>query len=441
MVNLQNKTPLATVITFGCQQNEADSEIMRGFAAELGYTICDEPELCDLIVVNTCAIREHAESKALSLLGRFKKLKAANPNLIIGLVGCMAAEPHVVKQIKGNFKYVDFTLEPSRLDLFSEVVERCRTTGERCFVYGAKNRELTEGAPMIRSDKHKAWVSIMYGCNNFCSYCIVPYTRGRERSRRSLDVIEECKKLVCDGVSEITLLGQNVNSYKSDMDFADLLEAVAQIPGDFVIKFMTSHPKDVSDKLIEVMAKYKGKIAPYFHLPLQSGSSKILKKMNRTYDRERYLAVVDKLREKIPDITLSTDIIIGFPGESDEDFELTLDILQKVKYDMVYSFLYSKRKGTPAAVMEDQVPLNLKKERMKRLLALQDEISYCKNRSLIGQTVTVLIDSVDGEGIATARMSNNKIVHFNTDETKVGKTVSVRVTKACPYDLIGEEII
>ena len=434
------KTRYATVITFGCQQNEADSEIIRGMAAEMGYVICDEPEDCDLIVVNTCAIREHAESKALSLLGRFKKLKQNKPDLVIGLVGCMAAEAHIVKQITGNFKYVSFTVEPSRLDTFAECVRRFVCDGERSFIIGADRRLICEGVPLIRSAKHKAWVSIMYGCNNFCSYCIVPYTRGREISRASKDILDECKRLADEGVLEITLLGQNVNSYKSDMNFAELISRVAEIEGNFTVKFMTSHPKDVSDELIEAMAKYKGKIAPYFHLPLQSGSSRILKKMNRTYDTERYLEVVRKLRDKIPDITISTDIIVGFPTETEDDFEKTLEILSQVEYDMVFSFIYSVRKGTPAAVMDGQVPLAVKKERMSRLLKLQDEVSLKKNERLVGSVIRVLVDSVDESGIASARAENNKLIHFNCDKNLVGHSVDVRVTRACPYDLYAEII-
>ena len=441
MMNIDfKKTSYATVITFGCQQNEADSEIIRGMAAKMGYVICDEPADCDLIVINTCAIREHAESKALSLLGRLKKFKQDNPGLVIGLVGCMAAEPHIVKLITGNFKYVSFTLEPSRLDAFCDCVKRYLENGERSFVIGSDRRVIAEGVPMIRSSKHKAWVSVMYGCNNFCSYCIVPYTRGREISRASCDIIEECRTLVKEGVREITLLGQNVNSYKSDMDFSDLISHVAEIEGNFTVKFMTSHPKDVSDKLIDAMAKYKGKIAPYFHLPLQSGSSRILKKMNRTYDREHYLDVVRRLREKIPDITLSTDIIVGFPTETEEDFEQTLSILSEVEYDMVYSFIYSMRKGTPAAKMEGQIPLAEKKDRMKRLLALQDNVSLRKNKRLVGSVIRVLVDSVDERGIASARADNNKLVHFDSVEELVGSYVDVRIIRACPYDLYAELI-
>ena len=309
-----------TVVTFGCQQNEADSEKIRGMAKEMGYSIIDDPGDSDVIIVNTCAIRQHAEEKALSLIGRFKAIKKNKPWVIIGVVGCMAAEPHVAELIKKDFHYVSFTLEPSLLYKLPELIYKNLSDKKRSFIYGLDNGEIVEGMSAVRVSEHRAWVSIMYGCNNFCSYCIVPYVRGRERSRNSADIITECQDLVERGYKEITLLGQNVNSYRSDIDFADLLLAVSKIEGDFIIRFMTSHPKDVSDKLIKVMGEHSEKVAPYFHLPLQAGSDKILKAMNRTYNRERFLETVDKLRIAVPDIALSSDIIVGFPGESEEEF-------------------------------------------------------------------------------------------------------------------------
>ena len=272
----------ATVITLGCQQNEADSEKLRAMATDMGYTLTDEPSRADLIVVNTCAIREHAELKALSIVGSFKGYRKEKPELIVGVCGCMAAEPHRAEQIKKSYHHVSFTLEPNLIHKFPELVHKALTEKRRSFIFGQDKGELVEGMGAVRASGHKAWVSIMYGCNNFCSYCIVPYVRGRERSRKSEDVINECRELIKAGYKEITLLGQNVNSYKSDLTFPQLLEAVAQIPGDFVVRFMTSHPKDASDELIEVFGKYTGKIAPAFHLPLQSGSDKVLRMDLRT---------------------------------------------------------------------------------------------------------------------------------------------------------------
>ena len=329
----------AFVMTFGCQQNERDSEVALGYASAMGYAEADTAEDADLIIVNTCAIRQHAEEKALSMLGRFKALKKSRPELIIGVIGCMAAEPHRAELIKRDFHYVSFTLEPNMLHRIPELVYKKLSDGKRSFIFGEDEGDVYEDAPSIRREGHRAWVSIMYGCNNFCSYCIVPYVRGRERSRDSRAVLMECKELVASGVREITLLGQNVNSYKSDLTFAELLSRIAEIDGDFIIRFMTSHPKDTTDELISVMAKYTPKIAPYFHLPLQSGSTKVLASMNRTYTKEKYLLVAEKLRAAVPNIALSSDVIIGFPGESEEDFLETLDVLNRVRFDMVYSVL------------------------------------------------------------------------------------------------------
>ena len=434
---------LCTVITFGCQQNEADSEKIRGMAAQMGYAHTENPEDADIIVVNTCAIRQHAEEKALSMLGRFKAIKRKNPNLIVGVVGCMAAEAHVCEMLKKDFHYISFTLEPSMLYRFPELVFINLSDKKRTFVYGEDRGDVIEGIPAVRSSEHRAWVSIMYGCNNFCSYCIVPYVRGRERSRESSEIILETKQLVSQGCKEITLLGQNVNSYRSDMDFAELLEAIAKIEGDFIIRFMTSHPKDVSDALVRVMGEYSGKIAPYFHLPLQSGSDSILKAMNRTYDRKGFLNTVNRLREAVPDIALSSDVIVGFPGESEEDFEDTLDMLRKVRFDMVYSFIYSRREGTRAAAMPNHIDDSIKSERMSRLLDLQCAISKEKNEPYLGRTVRVLVDGVDKSGgcnTYSARTMTNKLVHFTSDECCIGQFKEIKINRIGAFDLFGEEI-
>ena len=285
----------AHVITFGCQQNERDSETASGLLLDMGYEPVENVENADVIIINTCAIREHAEVKALSILGRFKAQKKRNPDLIVGVIGCMAAEPHRAEMLKKDFHYVTFTLEPNMLHRIPEMVYKKLNYGKRSFVFGEDEGDIYEDSPAVRRERHRAWVSIMFGCNNFCSYCIVPYVRGRERSRRSIDIIEECRSLVASGVKEITLLGQNVNSYKADLTFPELLGKIAEIDGDFIIRFMTSHPKDTSDELIEVMKRYNPKIAPFFHLPLQSGSNRILKEMNRTYTREKYLETRQKV--------------------------------------------------------------------------------------------------------------------------------------------------
>lgn len=431
------------VVTFGCQQNEADSEKIRGLLLAMGYEICGKAEDADIIIMNTCAIREHAEMKALSMLGRFKELKRKNPDLIVGVMGCMAAEPKVVEMLKCDFHYVSFTIEPSMLHKLPLLVLEYIVKHNRSFVFGTDDGIITEGVPKRRNSKHKAWVSVMYGCNNFCSYCIVPYVRGRERSRPSDGVVAECAELVKNGTREITLLGQNVNSYSSDIDFPDLVRRIAEIPGDFIIRFMTSHPKDVSDKLIDVMAEYRGKVAPYFHLPLQSGSNKILNLMNRTYDRERFMSVAGRLRECIPGIALSTDVIVGFPGEEDEDYLDTLDVLSRVEFDMVYAFIFSPRIGTPASEMKNTVPDNIKHERLSNLLKIQDDISLAKNLPYVGRTERVLVDSLssrDGRTIANGRTPSNKLVHFETDKEEYGRFASVRIDTANRFDLLGTEI-
>ena len=432
----------AHVITFGCQQNEADSEKVRGMLTDMGYLLTDDYTDADVIIVNTCAIREHAEMKALSLLGNFRAVKRKNPNLTVGLIGCMAAEPTVVAKIKTDFHYVSFTIEPNMLHRLPQMLLKSLEDNKRSFVIGEDKADIVEGLPVVRSGGFKAWVSIMYGCNNFCSYCIVPYVRGRERSRNSADVINECKALVNDGVKEITLLGQNVNSYKSDMSFAELLERIALIDGDFIIRFMTSHPKDVSDRLIEVMKKYNGKIAPFFHLPLQSGSDSVLREMNRTYDRKRYLDVAKKLSE-IPGIALSTDVIIGFPGETDEDFRQTLDVLESVRFDMVYSFLFSKREGTRAAKMENIVDISVKNERMKRLIALQDKISLEKSMEYVGKRLRGLVESRSEReyGAYIARTGSNRLVQFKSDTDRIGSFIWVEIEKAGISTLYAKEII
>ncbi len=426
------------ILTFGCQQNEADSEKLRGMAHEMGYTDVPDPADADLILLNTCAIREHAEQKVLSYVGRLREYREKNPSLVVGICGCMTAQEHRVRQIRERYLQVSFTLDPASLDRFPETLAAVLGAGKRTFILGSETPEITEGLPTARTVRHRAWVSIMYGCNNFCSYCIVPYVRGRERSRASGEIIREVTSLVEAGCRDVTLLGQNVNSYRGDCDFATLLERVASIPGDFLLRFMTSHPKDVPDALIDVMARHPGRIAPQFHLPLQSGSDRILARMNRKYTRETYLATVEKLRRAIPDIVLSTDLIIGFPGETDEDFADTMQVVRDVRYDMIYSFLYSPRRGTPAATMPEPVPDAVRKVRMAELLETQNRISLSLAERYVGKTLRVLADAPGKEpGTLTGRTPGGRLVHFPGDEVLVGQFVQVKIERAEPFALRG----
>ena len=441
---LSGREHFAYVYTFGCQQNEADSEKIRGILKAMSYTVTDTPDNADIVILNTCAVRRLAELKALSMVGNFKEKKHRNPDFILGIAGCMTAEPHIVEQIKKSFHYVSFTVNPGMIHKIPELVLSTLSGNPRKFVLDTDNENVIEDVEAVRQSASRAWVSVMHGCNNFCSYCIVPYVRGRERSRESADVIEECRELIRLGYKEITLLGQNVNSYKSDMNFAALLKRIAEIPGDFIVRFMTSHPKDASDELISLMGEYGGKIAPHFHLPLQSGSDRILKAMNRTYDMERYLSIVEKLRRVSPDIAITSDIIMGFPGESDEDFEDTMSALEKIRFDMVYSFNYSPREGTRAEKMENAVPEEKKCERMTRLLKRQTQISREMNEKYLGTEQRVLLDSVDfkdGKQIYNARTDTNKLVHIENGEIlPIGEFITVKIDRIGAFDLFGKII-
>lgn len=436
----------AHILTFGCQQNEADSERIAGMAVEMGYTLTDDVKDADLIVINTCAVREHAELKALSITGGFKHLKKMKRSLVIAMCGCMVSQEHRKDRIKKSYPYVDFVFGTTRLYTFPEILFDCLITRQRKFYLDAGDEgNIPEGLPVARASGFKAWVSIMYGCNNFCTYCVVPYVRGRERSRHREAILEEVNGLVAAGYREITLLGQNVNSYGKDLyedyDFADLLSDICKTEGDFTVRFMTSHPKDASFKLIDVMAR-EDKIAKCFHLPLQSGSDRILKEMNRHYTRERYLMLLRYMREKMPDISISTDIIVGFPGETEEDFADTLSLLREARYDNIYSFLYSKRVGTKAADMDNQIPDDVKGERFERLLALQNEVNLEKNRAYVGDILEVLVEgySKTDKTRLTGRTESNRLVHFYGDEALVGKTIQVKITEGDVHSLIGEVI-
>ena len=432
----------AYVMTFGCQQNEADSEKIAGMAEAMGYEIVAAPQDAYLIVVNTCAIREHAELKALSIIGQYKHIKQMNPDLVIAVCGCMVSQEHRVNDIKFKYPYVDFVFSTSAIHMLPQLLATKMAKGKRLYCTD-EEFSVAEGLPIRRESNYRAWVSIMYGCNNFCTYCIVPYVRGRERSRRKEDIIEEVKQLVSDGYKDITLLGQNVNSYGKDLDveydFADLLDELAKIEGDFLLHFMTSHPKDATKKLVDVIARNE-RIANQFHLPLQSGSDNILKKMNRHYHFSKYLEIVDYMKEQIPDIVITSDIIVGFPGESEEDFEATLDALRRVKYDMLYSFIYSPRKETPAAEMDDQIPASVQSERFNRLLDLQNQIAFEINQKHMGETIRVLCDgqSKNNPDMLCGRTEGNKIVLFKGESTLTGKYVNIKITKCETFALCGD---
>ncbi len=433
----------AFVLTFGCQQNEADSEKLAGLCEAMGYETVQQPESAELILVNTCAIREHAEQKALSIVGQYKHLKAKNPELIIGVCGCMVVQEHRKTELKMRYPYVDLVFGTSSLHRFPQLLCKKTEKGKRLFCADETDDTVAEGLPVRRESRYRAWVSIMYGCNNFCSYCIVPYVRGRERSRKPEEIVKEVRALVSEGYKDITLLGQNVNSYAKDSDagydFADLLAELDQIEGEYVLRFMTSHPKDASRKLIDVMASSKH-IAHQFHLPMQSGSDRILKAMNRRYDTARYLEIVKYMRERIPDVTLTSDIIVGFPGETDEDFEGTLEMLRQVRFDMLYSFIYSPRKGTPAAELE-QLPRAVQNERFDRLLELQNAIGTENNQALLGKPLRVLCDGVSKNNatLYSGRTDGNKIVFFEGTPEDTGRFVTVVAERADAFALYGKK--
>ena len=433
-------TPLAYVETYGCQQNEADSEKIRGLLIESGYSITDSAEGADVVVMNTCAIREHAEQRVFGNLGALTHTKRRHPRQKIFLCGCMAGQEHVVARIKKSYPYVDGVFSTHHLWQFPQLLHRVLTTGKRTFYVEDEAGSIAEGLPQQRDSGLKAWVSIMYGCNNFCTYCIVPYVRGRERSRKWEDILAECRMLIESGVKDITLLGQNVNSYGKDLDqgvdFADLLAKIAELPGDFRIRFMTSHPRDASKKLFDTMAA-SPKIAKQLHLPFQSGSSRVLKAMNRHYDREAYLEKVNYAKSVMPDLVLTSDVIVGFPGETEEEFEETISLIEQVRYDSLFTFIFSPRKGTPAASMDDPTPKQEKNRRFDRLCAVQNSISEQIHNDYVGKVMTCLVDGTDKD-LLTARTEGGRLVRFAGDTSLVGRFLPIRITGATTWSLTGE---
>ncbi len=436
----QGVTPTAYVETYGCQQNEADSEQLRGMLEAAGYCLTDSAEGADAVIFNTCAIREHAEQRVFGNVGALVHTKRRHPRQKIFLCGCMMGQPAVVERVKNSYPYVDAVFSTHHLWEFPSLLLRVLTGKKRVFSVEDSAGSIAEGIPVVRTNTLKAWVSIMYGCNNFCSYCIVPYVRGRERSRRPQDVLDECRALIAQGYKEITLLGQNVNSYGRDldcgMDFADLLAAVAELDGEFRLRFMTSHPKDASRKLFDTIAKYD-KICKQFHLPFQSGNDRVLHAMNRRYTAAQYLELVDYGRSLMPELVLTSDVIVGFPGETEAEFEDTLKLIERVRYDALFTFIFSPRAGTPAASMDDPTPRAEKNQRFDRLCALQNRISEEKHRAYIGKTLRVLVDGRDGDKL-TARTDGGRLVRLDGGDELIGQFLNVTVTDSTTWSLVGE---
>jgi len=439
------RKPVAVITTFGCQMNARDSEKLVGILEQIGYVEGTNEEDADFVIFNTCTVRENANLRVYGRLGRLKRAKKKRPHMLIGLCGCMMQETEVVEKLRTSYRFIDLIFGTHNIFKFAELLTD-RFAAEQMIIDIWKDTDqIIENLPSERKFSFKSGVNIMFGCNNFCSYCIVPYVRGRERSRKPSDIVSEIKQLVADGVVEVMLLGQNVNSYGATLDtpitFSELLQQIDQIEGLERIRFMTSHPKDLSEELIEVMRTSK-KICKHLHLPMQSGSSNILAKMNRSYTKEAYLLLVDKLKAAIPDISLTTDIIVGFPGETKEDFEETLDVVRKVRFDSAFTFIYSKRTGTPAAKLEEQIDEDILKARFDTLLGEVKSISaqVCKRHT--GKEELVLVESVNDhdDTLMTGRLSNNTLVHFPGTRSLIGKIVKVHLTKCKGFYYIGEEV-
>lgn len=420
--------------------NEHDSETIAGMLSEMGFSQAPERDGADVVVINTCSVRENADKRFFGTLGQLKHIKKDNPDFTICVCGCMMQQQHIIDSIKSKYPWVDVIFGTHNIHEFPRLLETVLSEKEKIIDVWENGGDIIEGLPAKRLYRHKAFVNIMYGCNNFCTYCIVPYTRGRERSRKACDILEEVRRLTEDGVREVTLLGQNVNSYMGEdgTDFSDLIYRLNEAEGLERIRFMTSHPKDLSDKLIQAYRDCE-KLCDYIHLPVQSGSSRILKKMNRKYTKDDYLRLVEKLKAAVPHIAISTDIITGFPGETEEDFEETLDLVRRVEYDSAFTFLYSIRKGTPAAEYENQIPEEIKHERFNRLVELVNEISARKNAAYVGKTVKVLVDgpSKNNSAALGGRTEGFKLINFEGPQDLIGKLVDVEVTAGKTFSLEG----
>ncbi|MGQ9609040.1 MAG: tRNA (N6-isopentenyl adenosine(37)-C2)-methylthiotransferase MiaB [bacterium] len=430
------------IITYGCQMNKCDSEVLTSILIKEGYSYTENFQDADILILNTCSVRDTAERKVLGRLERLKQVKQKRPDMILGVCGCMAQS--WARELVERFPYINFILGTNRLSELPELINKSQKTGEMAIDISEIPPE-NEPIHIVRESSVTAWVTIMHGCNNFCSYCIVPYVRGRERSRSSSSILEEVKSLGEKGYKEVTLLGQNVNSYGLDIgevDFADLLRIINNdSPGIERIRFTTSHPKDVSPKLISAIAELP-KVCKHFHLPAQAGSNNVLKRMNRGYTREHYLHLIDELRAKVPNISITTDLIVGFPGETEQDFLDTLDLVKRVEFDVAFCFRYSPRRGTPAASMEDQIPEDVKMRRLYELLEIQDNISVAKNEALIGTVQCVLVEGRNpkDEKQLSSRTDTNKIVFFTGEDELIGKIVKVRIIDSGNWSLRGELI-
>ena len=440
------KRPLKAVVsTFGCQMNARDSEKLLGILKDIGYEESDNEENADFVIYNTCTVRENANLRVYGRLGQLKKAKRNNHEMIIAMCGCMMQEPEVVEKIKTSYRFVDVVFGTFNIFKLAELLYNRFTSEEQIIDIWDSTKEVVEELPTSRKYPFKSGVNIMFGCNNFCTYCIVPYVRGREKSREPKEIIREIERLVADGVKEVMLLGQNVNSYGKTLDdnvtFAELLGEIAKIDGLERIRFMTPHPKDLSDELIEVI-RDNPKVCNHIHLPLQSGSSRLLKIMNRHYDKEQYLSLVDKLRAAIPDIGISTDIIVGFPNETEEQFQDTLSLYEECEYDLAYTFIYSPREGTPAAKMQDNVPFEQKQDRLERLNEVVKEKALKQNQRFLNQVVDVLVDgpSKRDETMMTGYTAHQKLINFKGRKEDIGKIVPVKVTEVKTWALKGEQV-
>ncbi len=441
-INDKSKTvPKACVATYGCQQNVSDSEIISGMLEQMGYELCDVAADADVVVFNTCAVREHAELKVYGNIGALKPVKRKKPNMRIVVCGCMMQQQSVQQEIKQKYNHVNIVFGPSLIHKFPEMLFNSLSEGKKTFDR-TENEIIFENLPIKRSDNNKAWVTVMYGCNNFCTYCIVPYLRGRERSRQPENIINEVKSLVSQGYKDITLLGQNVNSYGKDLggnfDFADLLFELNKIEGDFWLRFMTSHPKDCSIKLLDTMASCD-KVCKQLHLPFQAGNDRVLKVMNRRYTADKYVELIDYAKKVMPDLTITSDVIVGFPGETYEEFLDTIKLLKRVEFDNLFTFIYSRRSGTPAAVMEDQIPDAEKSKRFNELLGELHPISKRKNDLLVGKTLKVFVECVSksDKTVLTAKTEGGKTVDFKGSEDLIGSFVNVEITESKTWFLIG----
>lgn len=442
-INSNGAPPLAHVHTFGCQQNVSDGEKIKGMLCTMGYGLSEVPEGADVVIFNTCAVRENAEDRVYGNLGALKHEKAKNPDMIIGVCGCMAQQEHVVKKIKRSFPHVDLVFGTHALHTLPELIYKQLTERKRTFFTPECDGVIAEGLPICRESTLKVSVPIMYGCNNFCSYCIVPYVRGRERSREMSDIISEVENAVRDGAREILLLGQNVNSYGKEHGtcFSELLQRLNAIDGEFRICYMSSHPKDFTRELVDTIAECE-KVTRHFHLPVQSGSSRILELMNRHYDREKYLDIVRYIRHKVPDAALTSDIIVGFPGETYEDFRETVSLIEEVRFDSLYTFIYSPRKGTKAAQMEDPVSEDEKGRWFRELLDVQAKVGSGQYEKYVGRTFRVLCEGTGrtDSALLTGKTPQDVIVDFDGDEKLIGQFVDVKIEKALQWALLGKII-